>query len=418
MRTLRMMLIGLIAACAGDETLTVTATVRDSAGVAIVESTGLPPLNGGGWSVDTIPFLSIGTVEGEEAYELMGVVGAHRSGDGTVTVLDNGTHEVRVFDGTGMHLRTFGRDGEGPGEFRTPNLSGVVGYDTLVIIDASNDRFTLVHPVDGFVRQSRVSEEVIQYLYSTGVFSDGSILFAEDFERDAHDERSAGLHRGVAVFRSCTPEGVLGTDFGRFRGSELWLDVVERENDSFVRHSVTRFGKRPQATVAGDLFFLGEQDSFEIKVFRRTGELVKLIRLDREPVVITEELDQIDIEERIATYARNENSARRLRRVYEEHENPEHFPAHGRMVADALGYLWVQEYPIPGEGDPAWLVFDPDGRLAARVSLPTGLNIFEIGSDYVMGEIRDDLDVEYVQLFALDRPGLQEARAPSGRGGR
>jgi hypothetical protein len=399
------LLVGLIAACAGDEAVTVTTTHRDSAGVAIVESAGLPPLNGGGWSVDTIPFLSIGTVEGEEAYELMGVVGAHRSGDGTIAVLDNGTTNVRVFDGSGVHLRTIGREGQGPGEFRTPHLAGFVGHDTLVIIDQGNDRFTLVHPVDGFIRQSGVSDEVIQYLYALGVFSDGSILFAEDFEREDQDERSAGLHRGVAVFRSCTPDGELDTDFGRFRGSELWLEVVEREDlDPFVRHAVTRFGKRPQAAVARDLFFLGEQDAIEIKVHRQTGELVKLIRFDWEPVAVTEELNQIDIEERIATYARNENIERNLRRAYADMEEPEYFPAHGRLVADGLGFLWVQEYRLPGEGEPAWLVFDPDGRLAARVSLPEGLGVFEIGADYVLGEVRDELDVEYVQLFALSRP--------------
>jgi hypothetical protein len=41
----------------------------------------------------------------------------------------------------------------------------------------------------------------------------------------------------------------------------------------------------------------------------------------------------------------------------------------------------------------------------ARVSLPKSLNLFEIGADYVLGEVRDDLNVEYVQLFALSRPG-------------
>ena len=112
-----------------------------------------------------------------------------------------------------------------------------------------------------------------------------------------------------------------------------------------------------------------------------------------------------DIDERIARYARNENAARNLRRAYTEMQEPEHFPAHGRLVADALGYLWVQEYRLPGEGDAPWLVFDTEGRLAARVSLPEGLNVFEIGADYVLGEALDELNVEYVQLFALSRPG-------------
>ena len=85
------LLVGLISACGGGEAPTVTSTLRDSAGVVIAENAGFPALNGGGWSVDTTPSLSIGVVEGEEAYQLMAVVGAHRSPDGTIAILDNGT---------------------------------------------------------------------------------------------------------------------------------------------------------------------------------------------------------------------------------------------------------------------------------------------------------------------------------------
>ena len=39
--------------------------------------------------------------------------------DGTVFVADDANSEIRVFGLDGAHLRTFGRDGEGPGEFRS-----------------------------------------------------------------------------------------------------------------------------------------------------------------------------------------------------------------------------------------------------------------------------------------------------------
>ena len=38
-----------------------------------------------------------------------------------------------------------------------------------------------------------------------------------------------------------------------------------------------------------------------------------------------------------------------------------------------------------------------------RVSLPPGTEILEVGLDYLLVLFRDDLDVEYVQLYRLTR---------------
>ena len=50
--------------------------------------------------------------------------------------------ELRVFDATGVHMRTFGGESGGPGEFaRLTNLTGVSG-DTVWAWDARNRRVT------------------------------------------------------------------------------------------------------------------------------------------------------------------------------------------------------------------------------------------------------------------------------------
>jgi len=35
--------------------------------------------------------------------------------------------------------------------------------------------------------------------------------------------------------------------------------------------------------------------------------------------------------------------------------------------------------------------------------MPSGLGVFEIGEDYILGRARDELGVEHVQLWGLDR---------------
>ena len=60
----------------------------------------------------------IGVADGEY-HEMFGIVtDLAFPGDGTVLVLDYGSSEVRVFDYGGALLSSFGRPGEGPGEFR------------------------------------------------------------------------------------------------------------------------------------------------------------------------------------------------------------------------------------------------------------------------------------------------------------
>ncbi|MCY4508956.1 MAG: hypothetical protein OXG35_18670 [Acidobacteria bacterium] len=54
---------------------------------------------------------------------------------------------------------------------------------------------------------------------------------------------------------------------------------------------------------------------------------------------------------------------------------------------------------------PAWTVFDDDGRVLGLMDLPPDLDIFEIGEDYILGSVSDDLGIESVQLWPLDRSG-------------
>lgn len=76
----------------------------------------------------------------------------------------------------------------------------------------------------------------------------------------------------------------------------------------------------------------------------------------------------------------------------------EFYPAFSRILADGLGYLWVQE-----RWSSVWTVFDPEGRVQGLVEMPSALGVFEIGEGYILGRSRDELGVESVQLWVLDR---------------
>lgn len=49
--------------------------------------------------------------------------------------------------------------------------------------------------------------------------------------------------------------------------------------------------------------------------------------------------------------------------------------------------------------------FNPEGRVLGFLETPVGLNLWEIGEDYTLGHIEDELGVEYVQVWPLERWG-------------
>ena len=86
-------------------------------------------------------------------------------------------------------------------------------------------------------------------------------------------------------------------------------------------------------------------------------------------------------------------------------------PAFAGLEVDAVGFLWVAGYRGPGDDRPTYEILDPQGAWVGRVVLPPGAEILEIGFDYLLVLQRDELDVEYVRLFALTRPAGQGASA-------
>ena len=87
-----------------------------------------------------------------------------------------------------------------------------------------------------------------------------------------------------------------------------------------------------------------------------------------------------------------------------EHPGPDTLPAFDDVIDDALGDTWIQTFRSPADTGPErWIVLGPEGAARGTVLLPSGIDVYEIGEDWILGRWTDDFDVEHVRVWGLDR---------------
>ncbi len=105
---------------------------------------------------------------------------------------------ISVFDKNGKFLRSFGKAGTGPGEFRTPHALAFDSHGNLVVADRHNHRVQLMTKSGEFLREytnfSRVSGLVVDA---------NDVLYATDSESTeaVHPGWSRGLRIGSLARR-------------------------------------------------------------------------------------------------------------------------------------------------------------------------------------------------------------------------
>lgn len=371
-------------------------TTRDSAGVTIVENARPDPGSRLGWRVGDVPAVSIGTQEGDESDMLFLVSDATRLADGRIAVANAGSSELRVFSADGRFLAAWGGQGEGPGEFSgyTPDKVSRWPGDSIV----GDDMFRAqLHVFDGEGNAGRTVTFPDGYHSFLGVMPDGTVLvkpstvFGLAF--------GAGpLARKDQNFAFLLPSGEMSVSLGPQPGEE-WF--VSTSAPAATPHP---FGRSTIAAIWGDLAIVAPTDRYELHAYASDGSLARIVRRDHELTRPTQADVDAWIQGRLAELP--EERRERYQAQTEVMTPVEFFPAFGDVKPDAAGCLWVQDYNLPGQDRSLWTVFDPSGRVLGQVDLPADLEVYEIGVDYILGANRDELSVERVQLWALERnPG-------------
>ena len=365
------------------------ARLRNGTAAQIIENARPPEGSRLGWRVAPEPTVSIGALDGEDPYLFTSAPDATRLSDGRIVVVEPGSAELRVFDGTsGTHLATWGGRGEGPGEFselsRLHPLPGdsIMAWSYLPIVtvlDSDGDyvrSFRPAPPEDGSLGP--------RFLRPVAALDDGSILASVYIESADTTVVEVWDAAGKLL-------GALGAHAAH----------APRVTNEF-RHFET-FGWNLKLATWGELAIVTPSDRYEIRAFEPDGTLGRIIRMEHVRRSPTRGHVEAYIESMVSMASVNRRP--QIRRQHSAAPVAEYFPAFSSVLGDRLGHLWVEEFDVPGEGEEGvvWAVFDPGGKVLGLVETPEGLEIYEIGEDYLLGRVEGELGVDYIQLWALNR---------------
>lgn len=378
--------------CRSDSNLSRQAVRRDSAGVVIIENPASSAKVALPWTVDNLADLDIGTVEGDERYQLYRVTGAAQLSDGRLVVVNAGTQEVRFFDRQGAFLSSVGGRGEGPGEYQFPVLIPAVMYDTLWIFDRGRQVSALDNRGELLQRigpRSRISQPV-------GVW--GTKLVTSQGSARAGPDAPEGILPNDIVYEFVDLQTEVHDTIAEFDGFAL---LIWNVGGAFGFTRVP-FDVGPSAATGRDRLYVTPGKTAEVRAFDSAGALREIIRIAQpaEPVPQAA-FDRVAAEE--IAKADDESTAAELRRRYDKMPRPSVMPVFQGLMVDLQGHLWLEAFRADANAQPEWLVVNSEGSVLGRISTPRGVTIVQIGADYILGLSRDDSDVEHVVRYRLLR---------------
>ncbi len=422
-------LIGLTA-CARPDATPPEFTTTDSAGVTIVRNgaTGALPQH-----VLDSPRVSlrIGTVEGEPELQFFRLWSMAVDAEDNIYAADAGHAEVRVFVAAGRFVRRIGRRGQGPGEFAFPSMIHVTG-DTVVVMDGQLRRMTAftragdvlttwslnvpgspvrVSPVapvpGGWLAWSMRTEG---WSYVPGVTRRDTIRVVRI------PDMQAALDALARAGRTADPPAHVWTDFFSWERGR----IVGTRTPIFESAIPPLWEPEPVYAIdARGFFHFSPAANYLIESYDPSGKLVRRLTREYTPVPITEAMvaryrDKVRAHWDTASMLGEAPAGKYNDEIRATFEHVPTLPPIGRLLVSSAGALWVERIDLVPDpvvlvwtrGPSAqrvskWDVFDPAGRLLGTVTLPPGFSPRAVGEDWVLGILRDELDVQYVARLEI-----------------
>jgi hypothetical protein len=392
-----------------------TAIRTDSAGVMLVEYPTLPPIEASRIAIAAEPDLVLGddgAFKGPD-YEFFQITGVSQLRDGRLVVANAGSHELRIYGADGQFLRSAGRAGDGPGEFRDLWHHRILPGDNIVVWDRQARRLQHFGPEGDFVRSTSTAAAPSEGFAGTSelqdILEDGRLLvfipstLPPTMDVPERQPLLVALHRidegkwdsirvlpGPTMLLSPSPFGVASLGYS--------------------------FGGYPVAAGAGATLAVADNAHFRVELFEPDGRLVSILSASVPEILVTDDVLEGQVEHLMAHALTGWDLVRYRERMWESvrADHAPVLPAIRAIFVDADERIWVERYDVPGSGPSRWEVFARDGTWIGRVEMPEGFARgrraswapgFSIAAGRLAGVWTDpDTHVETVRVYRLIEP--------------
>lgn len=374
----------------------------------VVQVVNTPPESGPLPTLVAEEELRLGTVEGGGPASFGRIRSIAVLPDGRFAVADAQAEEVRIFDHSGRHLRTFGGEGAGPGE-----LAGMQGVHLdhegmLRVAEQANARLSVFDPETGFVTSyplrlysyafrgpwdAVVDSAGRTLVVSSGRYGQGSWNMVRVYDRVMNQVDSIPYRDYTDIARRATGGGSDDDFPGAWRvnvGSRAWTWAP-----------VPFYTRQYEVLAPTGEFWSSAEGASELEVARWTpgGDTTLVLTSRRRPDPVTPaERDSAmaalreQLAERIPTPPRLDAS-----RV------PSTKPPLQGLSLDDRGRLWVR-LTEPTADMTTYDVFSRDGIHVATVRLPFRVDPYVppvVRGETLWAVTTDEMDVQYVVRAGL-----------------
>lgn len=345
--------------------------------------------------------LSIGEAEGDENYMFGDSIVFNTDDEGNFYVADYDSNRILKYDSEGKHLLTIGREGQGPGEFRTLSVPRFDKDNNLYITDSMNQRISFFDQDGKYLRQIRMQDRYFNlFINSKDIFISNKWTMSQE----------------TSLQKQTTTYGLFDSEFNLI--AELYKDEIEipmptgTGESEIIEYLAKMWGRtafRPTVRFIladNDFVYLGRPEKYEINVYSPEGKLLKQISRDYDPIPVSDK-DKEDLIERMSeSLSRYPMFTEDLiKKASQKTKFPKYKPAYQSFILMENGWLAVivdsveDEYTLLD-------IFDQNGKYIAHFKTPVPaeglyslLLFFKNGKAYC---VADEDGYKFVKRYSFE----------------
>lgn len=338
--------------------------------------------------IELTEIFRVGADEGDNGIVFGATSDVAVNSHGQLLVADSDAQVIYVFSESGDSLHTFGRPGNGPGEFASIRDLDIGPGDSVFVWDGRRDQLLVFEP------------ETFQFSYDIEIESlsegDRSPVALTSINNDQL------LMRFTASYSLSSDEDGLDYDIvqfvnrdGRPVGEPLLRMPVTRDllyrTESGIGLLLIPFTRRSSMKPGPDgTLYYGWSDSISFDVYSAGGDLLRTVRYGHNAVPVTQQ----ELDERIQ---RMSDATRQL--FLREVEVPKTKPAYSTFTISDKNQIWIKNTPASDSLEVLWTVLGLDNQAVFEFELPRTTNVRVVRGNRVYAEAELEDGTPYVVVY-------------------